>query len=146
MRSPENVVKSEFFKRSLLWFICFITIIFSQSVLYAQEVEHNYKVGPKYVDCDSIKIIGLSEYDAISTIRAGIYRFHQNFRLTRKQGFQRGEYYSCNTIKGYLIITNNNSESLYVDVDKQIWNELIGNRDPEGYYLKMMDQMQKFSN
>jgi hypothetical protein len=146
MRPPEKLVKSGFFKKSILWFICFLTIIFSQSVIYAQEVEHNYKVGPNYIDCDSIKIIDLSERDAISTIRAGIYRFHQNFRLTRKQGFQRGEFYSCNTIQGYMIIKYDDTEFLYVDVDKQVWNELIGSQDPEGYYLKIMDQLQKFSD
>lgn len=132
-----------FFYKKLVVCLMLIMSIFHQHI-YAQEVEHNYKVGLNYVDCDSIKLVGLSDYSAIITIRAGIYRFHQNFRLSRKQGVQSGEFYSCNAIQGYLIIKYNNREFLYVNVDKRIWDELIGNQDPEGFYLKMVDEIEKF--
>ena len=36
------------------------------SQAFAQEIEHNYKVGPNYVDCDSRMLVDISEQDAIS--------------------------------------------------------------------------------
>ena len=128
-------------KYSLFIFIFNYTII---NTTIAQEVEHNYPVGPQATNCDSLDIVGLSQTESISSIRASKYRFDQSFRLTRKQGFQLGEYYSCDNKEGFLIIKYDGKESLYHNVDKLIWNELISSSDPEGYYLKIRQQLQKY--
>jgi hypothetical protein len=108
----------------------------------AQEVEHNYKVGPKYIDCDSLDINDLSQAETIALIRKSKFRFNQSFQLRRKQGLQLGEFYSCDNMKGYLIIKYDEKEQLYLQVEKLIWDEFISSSDPEGYYLKIKPQLQ----
>ena len=121
------------------WYIIFSSWIFYASK--AQEVEHNYLVGPQITNCDSLDIIGFSLSESIALIRASTYRFDQSFRLTRKQGLQLGEYYSCDNEVGFLIIKYNGKESLYHKVDRRIWDELISSSDPEGYYLNIKQQL-----
>ena len=123
----------------LVWYIIFSSWIYCGSK--AQEVEHNYLVGPQSTNCDSLDIIGFSLSESIALIRASTYRFDQSFRLTRKQGLQLGEYYSCDNKEGFLIIKYDGKESLYYKVDKHIWDELISSSDPEGYYLKIKQQL-----
>ena len=123
----------------LVWYIIFSSWIYCGSK--AQEVEHNYLVGPQSTNCDSLDIIGFSLSESIALIRASTYRFDQSFRLTRKQGLQLGEYYSCDNEVGFLIIKYDGKESLYHKVDKRIWDELISTSDPEGYYLNIKQQL-----
>ncbi len=115
-----------------------ITSVFTQ----AQEVEHNYLVGPQLTNCDSLEIDDFSLGKAIEKIRGAKYRFDQKFRLTRKSGLQKGEFYSCDNQRGYLIITMDNEEFLFVSVDKSFWNELISSSDPEGFYLNSKSTLQ----
>ena len=123
----------------LVWYIIFSSWIYCGSK--AQEVEHNYLVGPQSTNCDSLDLIEISLSESIALIRASTYRFDQSFRLTRKQGLQLGEYYSCDNKEGFLIIKYDGKESLYYKVDKHIWDELISSLDPEGYYLKIKQQL-----
>ena len=122
-------------------FIC--ATCFSHTVV-GQQVEHNYTVGPKQVDCDSIKLIKYTEEKAITLIRNHSYRFQQKFRLTRKQGFQGAEFYSCNSSDGFLIIKYTNQEWLYLNVKKDTWDFLISSQDPEGFYLKISNQLEAY--
>ena len=122
-----------------IWYIIFSSWIFYASK--AQEVEHNYTVGPQITNCDSLDVVGFSISESIAMIRNSTYRFDQSFRLTRKQGLQLGEYYSCDNKEGLLIIKYDGKESLYYKVDKHIWDELISSSDPEGYYLKIKQQL-----
>lgn len=109
---------------------------------FAQEVEHNYKVGPQSTNCDSLDISGQSASQSIELIRATKFRFNQSFRLSRKQGLQLGAYYSCDNKGGFLIIKYDGKENLYHKVDKHLWEEFISSSDPEGYYLKVKQQLQ----
>ena len=110
----------------------------------AQEVEHNYLVGPQITNCDSLDLYGFSMSESITLIRSTKFRFDQLFRLTRKQGLQLGEYYSCNGKDGFLIIKYDGDESLYVTVAKEIWSGIISSSDPEGYYHKIEEQLHKY--
>lgn len=103
----------------------------------AQEVEHNYDVGPQSANCDSLDIVGQSLPESIELIRVTKFRFNQSFRLSRKQGLQLGAYYSCDNEGGFLIIKYDGKELLYHHVNKQLWEEFISSSDPEGYYLKV---------
>ncbi len=127
-------------KYALLVFISGFIII---NISIAQEIEHNYLVDPQVTDCDSLTIHGLSMPESISKIRTAKFRFDQSFRLTRKQGLQLGEYYSCNGKDGFLIIKYDGIESLYVTVSMDIWKVLISSSDPEYYFLEIKPQFQK---
>lgn len=118
--------------------------IVSSSLCVAQDIKHNYTVGPQTVTCDSLKLNESSLDISIESIRRTKFRFDQTFKLTRKSGLQRGEYYSCDNKSGFLIIKYNDSENLYQKVEKVIWNKLTSSADPEGYYLKIEQQLIKF--
>lgn len=122
-----------------VWYIIFSSWIFYASK--AQEVEHNYSVGSQITNCDSLDITGFSMPESIAMIRNSTFRFDQSFRLTRKQGLQLGEYYSCNNEEGFLIIKFDGKEYLYHKVDKHIWNGLISSSDPKGYYLGIKQRL-----
>lgn len=117
--------------------LLFVLSSFHLNIILAQEVEHNYLVGPQMTDCDSLDITGLSLHESIDKIRASKFRFDQAFKLTRKQGLQSGEFYSCDNERGYLVISFDGIESLFVNIEKNIWNDLISTSDPEGLYFKM---------
>ena len=110
----------------------------------AQEVEHNYAVGPQTTNCDSLRFSDKDQKKAIYSIRASKFRFDQSFKLTRKQGLQRGEFYTCNGILGFLIITYDGKEILYLSVEKSTWNDIISASDPEGYYIQIKPQLKEF--
>ncbi len=118
-----------------------LIIIFFSQLGFAQEVEHNYPVGPQATNCDSLDIGGLSVEESIGLVRKGIYRFDQSFKLTRKQGLQKGEFYSCNNQTGYLVITFNGKEHLFENVEKSTWNDLISSSYPESYYLELKSRI-----
>ncbi|NJN28063.1 MAG: hypothetical protein HC819_19870 [Cyclobacteriaceae bacterium] len=118
-------------------FLLFLSIFwFCDFACEAQDLEHNYVVGPQFTNCDSLPIEGTSVVEAIELIRKADFRYHQNFRLTRRQGFQSGNFYSCDVAHGYMIIRYDGVEKLYVNVPKSAWESLLSNPDPELYYLK----------
>lgn len=125
------------------FFYILILLSLVTSHVFAQEVEHNYQVGPQSTNCDSLDITGLSQSGSIELIRASKFRFNQSFRLSRKQGLQLGGYFSCDNKEGFLIIKYDGKESLYQNVAKQVWEEFISSSDPEGYYLNIKKQLQK---
>ena len=116
-------------------FKCFISAFFLFIVFagFAQEVEHNYLVGPQSTSCDSLDTAGLNISQSIKLIRGSKFRFDQHFKLTRKQGLQGGEFYSCDNEAGFLIVKYNQDEYLFLGVKKSIWNQFISSNDPEGY-------------
>ena len=127
----------------ILVLICSIQLLWTSDTS-AQEVEHNYSVGPNEVTCDSIEVDFERPENAIKTIRATKFRFQQSFRLTRRQGFKGGEFYACDGITGYLIIRIDNEEMLYDNINKTVWEELTSSSDPEGYYLKKRSEFSHY--
>lgn len=125
--------------------INFLLMLGSISICAAQEVEHNYQVGPQYTSCDSLKIQKLSTEQAIEQIRGTKFRVQQSFKLTRREGFKGGEFYSCDGNTGFLIIKFNESELLYTDVEKEIWKNLKTSQDPEGYFLKEKERLRNIN-
>lgn len=102
----------------------------------AQELKHNYRIGPQFTDCDSLDFTGFSSEVSISLINMSNFRFEQSFNLTNKQGLQSGEYFSCDNKEGFLLITIDGKEILYTRVPKIFWNDFISSQNPEEYYLK----------
>ena len=119
-------------------------LIFNLTCVIAQEVKHNFLVGPQLVNCDSMELAGFSTNQCIDSIRASSFRFDQSFRLTRKQGLQSAEYYSCDNMSGYLIVRYNGLFDLFNNVEKHIWDQMISSSDPEGYYLEIKKQLDNF--
>lgn len=100
----------------------------------AQEVEHNYPVGPQNTDCDSIQLSGLSMDEIIRTIENTSYRFDQGFKISRITGVRAGHFYSCNGTSGFLVLTIGKEKKVFVEVLITTWDELIGSSDPDGFY------------
>ena len=55
---------------------------------FAQEVEHNYEMGPQITTCDSLNLDGLSVEEQIAEIENTTFRYVQKFKLNRREGFQ----------------------------------------------------------
>ncbi len=127
-------------KRALIIFIV-INSVLAYSELIAQEVEHNYLVGPQFTNCDSLDLKGISAQESIKLIRNAKFRFDQSFKLTKKQGLQKGEFYSCDNKEGYLIIKYDAKEILLEKVQKSFWIELISSSDPEGLFIKRKKEL-----
>ncbi len=109
----------------------------------AQEVEHNYLVGPQTTTCDSLKLDIESLDLSIQKIRKTTFRFQQDFKLTRRQGLQRAEFYSCDNVHGFLIVSMDGTETLYSGAAKDQWQQLISSSDPEGYFLNVKNDLIK---
>jgi hypothetical protein len=115
--------------------ICF----FNYSIdVCAQEVEHNYAVGPQNTDCDSLQMTGLPLDEIISTIQNTSFRFDQGFKITRVSGIREGHFYSCNGENGYLVLTIGKEKKVFREVPKSTWNEFINSSDLDGFYEELI--------
>ena len=102
----------------------------------AQEVEHNYPMGPQYTDCDSLEIdFDMDQSDFEEKLNSTVFRFSQEFRLRRLSGVQYGKFYSCDGQWGYLLVQYNGKKSIHEAVDKSFWDSLVKSQDPDNYYL-----------
>ena len=120
--------------RYLLFFLL-LSVILVQAK--AQEVEHNYPVGPQNTNCDSLVIRPGMNQELISDILENtVFRFSQEFRLRRLNGLQYGKFYSCDGEEGYLIIQFDGSKVIYLGVEKTHWDALTKSTDPDNYYLQ----------
>jgi hypothetical protein len=116
-----------------IWGSFFLVITLTAS---AQEVEHNYPVGPQNTSCDSLNLVGLSGEKMIQFIEMSSFRFDQQFKISRISGIQAGHFYSCDGKTGYLILTIDKKKKLLVDLPKTIWDEFIQSSDLDGFYEK----------
>ena len=121
-----------------------LVVIIIVNISFGQDVEHNYKVGPQITTCDSLDVSDSSLEKTIQTIKSSKFRFQQSFKLTRRQGFKGGEYYSCDGESGFLVIKYNDEMLLFINVKKSIWDKLISSSDPEGYFLKERSSLQQY--
>lgn len=112
-----------------------LTSFLIQQVM-AQEVEHNYPVGPQNTNCDSLNLAEMPLEEVISTLENTSFRFDQGFRISRISGVRAAHYYSCNGIDGYLILTTGQEIKVFIDVPKSLWNEFIAASDLDGFYEK----------
>lgn len=69
--------------------------------------------------------------NALETLRETRFALTQNFNIKRKKGLKSGEYYSCDSQVGYLVILIDESYSIYFNVPKSDWDVLISSNDPE---------------
>lgn len=121
-------------KSSYLIFLTFLSlVIISRS--HAQDVEHNYLVGPQFTNCDSLKLDGLTIEKAVQRIHAADFRYQQEFKLTRRTGLKGGSFFSCNMEVGFLIIHFDEEQFLFTEVSKSDWEAFVATSDPEGYFL-----------
>ena len=132
-------------KRNYLIFLaCFnLLMLFIKIQTYGQEVEHNYKVGPQQTDCDSLRLDAIDQETSIELIKAAKFRYQQSFKLTRREGFKGGEYFSCDNQQGYLMIKYHDRIFWYKSVPLDFWKEMISSSDPEGYYLKGRQKLEE---
>jgi len=127
--------------RFLYLSVCFLLAIHTS---YGQEVEHNFTVKPQQTNCDSLKIDRYSKEEAIREITMTNFRFDQAFQLSRKNGLQSGAFYSCDLQTGSLIIKYNDTEYLYINVSKSLWNDLISSGNPEDFYIRIKQVLEEF--
>ena len=115
-------------------FITFIFIFLSiKSSVFAQ-VEHNYPVGPKSANCDSLDITSSTLEDAISTIELTTFRYQQQFKISRTYGIMSAKYFSCDGQTGYLVLKVDKEDLIYLEVPDSKWKGLIGSADINGFY------------
>lgn len=100
----------------------------------AQEVEHNYTVGPQNTNCDSLQMTGQPLDEIISTIENTSFRFDQGFKISRVSGIRAGHFYSCNGENGYLVLTIGKEKKVFREVPTSTWNEFINSSDLDGFY------------
>jgi hypothetical protein len=112
--------------------LLFFSGIFSGS--FAQEVEHNYPVGPSKTSCDSLLLDGLPFEEAVEKIENTTFRFNQKFSYSRLSGVQKGQYYSCDGKNGLLLLTVDKINTIYKDVPKPVWDSLINSSDPDSFF------------
>jgi hypothetical protein len=103
-------------------------------IVYAQEVEHNYPVGPQSTNCDSLQLNGLPVDKMIQIIKNSAFRFDQQFKISRLSGIRGGNYYSCDGKSGFLMVDVDKEIELYVDVPKSTWDEFLLSPDLDGFY------------
>lgn len=121
------MVRKGFVLAGILTAICTVVPLFAQ-------VEHNYKVGPKSTNCDSLEIRTLSLDDAISIIKQSSFRFQQQFKISRTYGVMNASFFSCDGKLGYLIIKVEKKDYIYFDVPKSKWADLISSEDINNFY------------
>ncbi len=115
-------------------FSFFFYFFISMVHIYAQEVEHNYPVGPQKTNCDSLQLKDRSTGEIISNIENSTFRFDQGFKISRFAGIRAGHFYSCDGENGYLILTIGKEKKIFSGVPKTIWNEFIKSTDLDGYF------------
>lgn len=111
---------------------------------HGQEIEHNYKVGPQNVSCDSLSLPSGDLLEAIQLVREAKYRYVRSFKMTRKQGLQGGEFLACDGTLGFLIVRFDNQEVLYTNIDKSVWESFTSSADPEGFYVERRAYWKKY--
>ncbi len=112
----------------------FISLMISVNQQLYCQVKHNYPVGPQNTSCDSLDVSGMTRVEAIKQVENAVFRFNQNFKLSRTSGVRAAHYYSCDGSKGYLVITVNKDKLLFLNVPKNVWNEIITSSDIDGFY------------
>jgi len=121
-------------------------VLFSFALVFnslAQEVEHNYELGPQQTNCDSLKLEASDLEQAIEMIKSAKFRYQQSFKLTRRAGFKGGDFYSCDNHSGYLMIRYHDSAFWYKQVTLEFWKIMISSSDPEGYYLENKQKLEE---
>jgi hypothetical protein len=130
-------------KWNFIFFMTFFSLVIISSS-HAQEVEHNFLVGPQFTNCDSLKLNGLTIEKAIQCIHAADYRYQQEFKLTRRTGLKGGAFFSCNMEVGFLIINFDEEQFLFTEVSKSDWEAFIATSDPEGYFLEKNESWHQY--
>jgi hypothetical protein len=127
-------MRVEFLMKSL--FRTGLLVIWTWTPLQAQEVEHNYVVGPQNTNCDSLELVGLSTDEAISAITNTKFRLDQQFKLNRPQGLRAGAFHSCDNQSGFLIILFDRRKHLFPEVPLSTWDTFVTSPDPEDFFLQ----------
>lgn len=104
---------------------------------FAQEVEHNYEMGPQITTCDSLNVSELSEQDQVREIEHAQFRSVENFSLNRKEGFQAAWFYSCDNKTGMLVAKVNGKKNYYGTIERSAWQEFISSGDFENFLEKI---------
>lgn len=110
----------------------------ASSGTFAQEVEHNYPVGPSKTSCDSLSLEGFSFEESLEKIESTTFRFEQKFRNSRLSGVQAGQFLSCDGKSGFLLLTVDKRKTIHMDVPRTIWDNLIGSSDPDHLYREQI--------
>ena len=112
----------------------FFSLLFCRLDVSAQEVGHNYLVGPQNTNCDSLQLSGLSIDEKISSIEKTSFRFDQGFKISRISGIRSGHFYSCDGISGFLILTIGKEKKIFSGIPKTTWDEFIKSADLDGFF------------
>ena len=96
---------------------------------FAQEVEHNFEMEPQKTNCAEIQLEHLSEEEKIVVVEQAVFRYTQDFKLNRMEGFQAAWYYSCDTQTGFVITKVDKQKNLYLNIPKELWERFVTSGD-----------------
>ncbi len=106
-----------------------LLLAFQISVFAQEEVEHNFEMKPQKTNCEELQIEKLTTENQILSVENSIFRFTQDFKLNRREGFQSAHYYSCDSKTGYVIAEIDNKKSLYSNISKELWEQFTTSGD-----------------
>jgi hypothetical protein len=99
------------------------------------QVEHNYNVASQNTTCDGWQMTTGQKEAALAALDSITFRYSQQFRRTRRSGFQGAAYYSCDGETGILVVMEDGEKHIYSDVPRRWWQALTESPDPEGVYI-----------
>ena len=95
----------------------------------AQEVEHNFTVGPGNTSCDSLNVADTS--NLITAVRKTKFRFFEELKISRYKTPRHVSYFSCDGKSGYLIAKETDKKEVIIEgVDIEDWKSVLNSRDP----------------
>ncbi len=114
--------------------ILHISLFFASMTVCVAQTQHNMKLDPLTINCDSLPETFESFDDALTKIESAKFRFTQNFKTTRRSGVMAAYYYSCESKDGYLILTLDGLRKIYGSFPRIGWKRLLETNDLDGYY------------
>lgn len=93
-------------------------------------------------DCSSLTENFNSKQEALNEIESKQFRDKQSFRINRKNGVKSGNFYSCDNSTGFLKLMIDDDTLLFVEVTKEIWEQLTQSNDPD--YFVQTELMPQF--
>jgi len=112
--------------------ICILTFMVDAQEGLAQN-DQNFQVEGK-TDCNSLPEVFQNQRQALLLIRNTKFSYSQEMNTTRRNGYQKAHYRSCDLSTGFLLIEIDGSWLIHPEVPLELWEKYVSSRDLEGFY------------
>ena len=123
--------------------ITIASLLVSLSVIFCicpgvSQVQHNFPMGPSKTSCDSTDISSVHRVDLADTIRKLMFRYVEEFRISRYKTPRHAWFHSCDGATGFLIAKESEDlEVIFDQVKKSDWDEFVKAKDPIASYKQL---------